>query len=113
MAIDTKELFVNALLALCKKQSLSSISISTLLKETGAARQTFYNHFQDKNDLICYIYRTKIIPDYQYPTDKQFNFSKALLDSFYQMEKHQDFLTSREQEIPHFYKWWDELSNIF
>ena len=33
---------------------------NVILKETGVSRQTFYNHFKDKNDLICYVYDTFI-----------------------------------------------------
>ncbi len=59
MAIDIKEMFADCFLELLEKQSLSTITIQTLLDQTGAARQTFYNHYQDKNDLICYIYTTQ------------------------------------------------------
>ncbi len=92
MAIDIKEMFVDCFLILMEKQSLSSITIQMLLDETGAARQTFYNHFKDKNDLICYIYNTKIIHEYQDPMNIHFDFFKALLESLGQMKKYHCFL---------------------
>ena len=92
MAIDIKEMFADCFLELLEKQSLSTITIQTLLDQTGAARQTFYNHYQDKNDLICYIYNTKIIHEFQDPMNIHFDFSKELLGSFRQMEKYHCFL---------------------
>lgn len=92
MAINIKEMFSECFLNLIEKQSLSSITVQTLLDETGAARQTFYNHFHDKNDLIYYIYNTNIIKEYQDPMNVHFDFSKALVDSFYQMKKYHRFL---------------------
>ncbi len=64
MAIDVKELLSEALLNICHEKSLEFITISKLLRITGVSRQTFYNHFVDKNDLIQYIYNTRIVPDF-------------------------------------------------
>ena len=61
MAIDIKEILANGLLDLCHKKDLSQITVKDLLEATGVSRQTFYNHFLDKNDLIQYIYNHKII----------------------------------------------------
>ena len=52
MAIDVKALISDALLELCNEKPLSKISISDIQKKSGVSRQTFYNHFRDKNDLI-------------------------------------------------------------
>ena len=55
MAIDVKKMLAEALLQCCEKQSLESVTIKDLLVATGISRQTFYNHFLDKNDSIQYI----------------------------------------------------------
>ena len=52
MAIDIKEILANGLLDLCHKKDLSQVTVKDLLETTGVSRQTFYNHFLDKNDLI-------------------------------------------------------------
>lgn len=52
MAIDIKEILANGLLDLGYKKDLSQITVKDLLEATGVSRQTFYNHFLDKNDLI-------------------------------------------------------------
>ena len=51
----TKEIYRNALLALSKSQPLSKITVKNILDSTGTAKQTFYNHFADKYDLINYV----------------------------------------------------------
>ena len=61
MAIDIKEILANGLLDLCHKKDLSQITVKDLLETTGVSRQTFYNHFLDKNDLIQYIYIIKLL----------------------------------------------------
>ncbi len=64
MAIDTKRLFAQALIELCKTQPLESITVGNLSEKTGASRATFYNHFYDKSDLIEYVFSTVIVDEF-------------------------------------------------
>lgn len=57
MAINVKWLFANSLIELSKEKSLAKITVSDIVNRAGAGRQTFYNHFRDKNDLITWIFR--------------------------------------------------------
>lgn len=52
---NTKDLYCEALLSMCETQRLGKITVTSLIKETNTARQTFYNNFRDLNDLISYI----------------------------------------------------------
>lgn len=63
MAIDVKEIIADGLLQLCEETPLEIITIKQLLEVTSVSRQTFYNHFLDKNDLIQYIYLKKSSQD--------------------------------------------------
>ncbi len=65
MAINMKALFADALLDLCEHKPLRYISVTDLSKITGASKTTFYNHFQDKNDLIHYIYSKRILRSWE------------------------------------------------
>lgn len=47
--------YIAALLDLCESKSLKKITVGDLLDATGTARQTFYNHFRDINDLIVHV----------------------------------------------------------
>lgn len=53
--MNIKKAFSNSLLSLLYKKPLSKITIGDLLEDTELSRQTFYNHFLDKNDLIAYV----------------------------------------------------------
>lgn len=101
MAINIKDMFANSLLNQLKNKALNKITIQSLLDDTGASRQTFYNHFQDKNDLICYIYDTRIIPDFTENSDESMDFHASLLKSFQKMKEYQSFLEqSLKEETP-------------
>ncbi|RHB37334.1 TetR family transcriptional regulator [Enterocloster aldenensis] len=56
MAIDVKKLFANAIIELSNEKSLSKVTVTDIVKHVGTGRQTFYNHFLDKNDLIFWIF---------------------------------------------------------
>ena len=58
MAIDVERLVMDALLALVEDEGvpLERVTVKRLLERSGVSRQTFYNHFLDKNDLICRLY---------------------------------------------------------
>jgi len=91
VAIDIKEILAQGILDLCEKQSLESLTIKQLLTYTKVGRQTFYNHFMDKNDLIQYIYLTRIIPDY-HRYEGQLDFKASLIDSFERMRQYHCFM---------------------
>ena len=91
MAIDIKEILANGLLDLCHKKDLSQITVKDLLETTGVSRQTFYNHFLDKNDLIQYIYNYKIINRFN-GQNTNLDFYESLIESFEHMKQYQTFL---------------------
>ena len=91
MSEHIKEKLVNSLLELVEQQSLDSITIKQLLNYASVSKQTFYNYFLDKNDLIQYIYVKKIIPDY-HENNMNMNFKESLIVSFYNMKKYHKFL---------------------
>ena len=39
---------------MCETQKLADITVANVVEQAGTAKQTFYNHFADINDLICY-----------------------------------------------------------
>ena len=59
MAINVKNIIASALLELCETKSLEALTVKQILEKSGVSRQTFYNHFIDKNDLIQYVYNMK------------------------------------------------------
>lgn len=91
MAINIKELVAGTMLELVKRQTLESITIKDILEASKISRQTFYNHFQDKDDLIHYIYDHIIIPNFN-EADAKLNFYGALLVAFENMKNHHTFM---------------------
>lgn len=91
MAIDVKKMLAEAILKKCEEQPLESITIKDLLQETGVSRQTFYNHFLDKNDLIQYVYDHYIVPDFDGQSE-MVHFYTSLLKTFQNIEKYHCFM---------------------
>lgn len=56
MALNIKRIIANTLLTLAETYPLEKITVSQIIKTAGIGRQTFYNHFKDKNDLIYWIF---------------------------------------------------------
>jgi probable dihydroxyacetone kinase regulator len=54
--LGTEKVFADALLTLAENTHIRDIKITQLLSQAGAGRQTFYNHFEDKYDLVGWIY---------------------------------------------------------
>ena len=61
MAINVKKLLAESLLELSEEKPLDKISVTDIVKRAGAGRQTFYNHFKDKNDLLYWIYKRTLV----------------------------------------------------
>lgn len=61
MAINVKKLLAEALLELSEEKPLEKITVTDIVTRAGAGRQTFYNHFKDKNDLVYWIYKRTLL----------------------------------------------------
>lgn len=64
MALNIHKILANTLLDLCREKKLEAISIKDILEETGVSRQTFYNRFKDKNDLIQWTYDNLVLSEF-------------------------------------------------
>lgn len=91
MAINVKCIIATALLELCETKSLEALTVKQILEKSGVSRQTFYNHFIDKNDLIQYVYKEKIIPDF-HDNNMNISFYDSLVIAFENMKKYHHFM---------------------
>nr|WP_320024303.1 TetR/AcrR family transcriptional regulator C-terminal domain-containing protein [uncultured Acetobacterium sp.] len=91
MAIDIHNLLAEALLELCEAKPLNTITIKDLLKKTGISRQTFYNRFRDKNDLIQWTYEHKVLNIFL-SNDPESTYYKNTLSYYKNIEAHRNFL---------------------
>ncbi len=51
-----KDAIANEFVALCGKKRMKEITVGELIKACGISRQTFYNHFSDKYDVMSYVF---------------------------------------------------------
>lgn len=91
MAINVKNIIASALLELCETKSLEALTVKQILEKSGVSRQTFYNHFIDKNDLIQYVYKEKIIPDF-HDNNMNISFYDSLVIAFENIKKYHHFM---------------------
>ncbi|MDO4405037.1 MAG: TetR family transcriptional regulator [Atopobiaceae bacterium] len=66
MAIDVESIIIDALLSLMEDEGvpLARVTVKQIMQASGVSRQTFYNHFLDKNDLVCHIYDKRVIGEF-------------------------------------------------
>lgn len=56
LKLDTKQIFADAIVELSKTKPVEKITVQNIVDHCGAGRQTFYNHFRDKEDLIGFVF---------------------------------------------------------
>lgn len=56
-ADQTKAVLASAFLASASASSIRKITVSQIVADSNMNRKTFYYHFEDKNDLIAWIFR--------------------------------------------------------
>jgi len=56
MENKTASLIENTLIEMCKSRSFSSIKVKDICSKANISKQTFYNHFKDKFDIVTNIY---------------------------------------------------------
>ena len=58
-SLITKKAIAQALKTVCREKAFDKISIADITAACGLNRQTFYYHFQDKYELLSWIYYTE------------------------------------------------------
>ena len=93
MAIDVERIVMDALLALVEDEGvpLERVTVKRLLERSGVSRQTFYNHFLDKNDLICKVYERRMVGAFV-GTPTGFAYRDELERALTRMRKHGVFM---------------------
>lgn len=56
----TKQLIADTLKKLASSKPLDKIRVGEIVNAAGLNRQTFYYHFQDKQELICWIFDSNV-----------------------------------------------------
>lgn len=89
-AVDT--LLAESLKELSVKHPIEKITIKEITDKAGVIRPTFYNHFQDKYELLEWIIMTEILEPIK-PLVKNGMVDQALILMFTSIEKEKEFYT--------------------
>lgn len=98
-SLITKKAIAQALKDICREKAFDKISIADITTACGLNRQTFYYHFQDKYELLSWIYYNenfgRITEDISFA-----NWDKRFLEMLNIMESDKSFYinTLKEQE---------------
>ncbi len=57
----TKQLLADAVKKLMETEPLDKVTIQDIADACRLNRKTFYNHFIDKQDLVCWVFKTEIM----------------------------------------------------
>ena len=87
-AID--EMLAEALKEISASRSIEKITIKQITDRAGVIRPTFYNHFQDKYELVEWIVKTELIEPLA-ESFKSGNYREALINTFGRMEEEKNF----------------------
>lgn len=89
-AIDT--LLAESFKELAVRQPIEKITIKEITDKAGVIRPTFYNHFQDKYELLEWIISTELLEPVE-PLIRNGMVSEALVLLFTQIENEKEFYT--------------------
>jgi probable dihydroxyacetone kinase regulator len=89
-ADSIEERLAKSLKSLAIKEPFEKITIKKITDGAGVIRATFYNHFQDKYDLLEWIIRTEILDPVHILMQNEM-FREAVVLIFINMQKDQEF----------------------
>lgn len=84
------DLLAESLKEIAKTKPIEKITIKEITDKAGVIRPTFYNHFQDKYELVEYIVNHEILQPVNELLDER-NFEDALMDIFSSIEDEKEF----------------------
>ena len=76
----TKEILAESLKELSATKPIDKITIKEIAQNCGVTSKTFYNHFQDKYDLIAWIYSTQAEKLFNKLYGENYTWNNALTD---------------------------------
>ena len=90
---SSDEIFIETLLELAKNEPVDRITVKSIVEKSGLSTQTFYNHFDDKYDLIQWVHRSesnrlmKKIED-----EEDYTYRNFIVDNLQFFMDHRDFM---------------------
>ncbi len=89
-SLITKKAIAASIKELMKHKNLEKITVSDIVQNCGLNRQTFYYHFQDKYDLVNWIYYSEVVSAIARNTDYS-DWTEVMLDVLNIMRRDKQF----------------------
>jgi len=88
----TKELLAESFLELAQKTSIDKITITEITNNCQMSQPTFYNHFQDKYDLIAWVYTKNVNRIMENIGQEDYKWENTLMDGAKYFEDNKVFI---------------------
>ena len=88
----TKEILAESLKELSATKPIDKITIKEIVQNCGFTSKTFYNHFQDKYDLIAWIYSTAAEKIMKKIDGENYTWKDSIADGFKYFLDNKEFL---------------------
>ena len=99
----TKKALADTLMKLGKTKDLNKITVSDIVEDCGVNRQTFYYHFDDKYELLKYIYESELFDPLM--EDLSFdNWEPKMIDALKVIKRMRDFFMNTVASSPNFFQ---------
>lgn len=108
-SLITKRALASTLKELCQCRSFDKIAINDLTSKCGLNRQTFYYHFQDKYDLLQWLYYDELFVDIEDIITFD-NWDQCLLKVLEKIQQEKDFYISTINSYERYF--YQDLYNI-
>ncbi len=89
MSINVKQIIADTIYELSREKPLAKVTVLDISKRSGISRQTFYNHFKDKNDLIRWVFTCTLDG---WELVEQNGYYAYLCDLYHKAQKNSQFL---------------------
>lgn len=86
------QLLVQSIVELAEHKNLDKITIREIVNNCGLSSQTFYNHFNDKYDLMLYVYNLKGRVLLQQYKNREISLRELLLLNLQFLKDHSSFM---------------------
>ena len=97
---NSKTIFAETLLELARHRPLDRITVKQIVEESGLSMQTFYNHFQDKSELILYIHQAEGDRNMEALRKNQITFSDLARNNLAFYMAHKDYMANAISNSP-------------
>lgn len=84
---NARDIIIDAFIELLSQYSMDKVTVNDIVKKSGVSRQTFYNYFSDKFELLQCIYKEEFDRDVEYAKGTSFTYVDVWYNLFMRRRK--------------------------